>query len=573
MYPIPALYLMLSGGGSEPLPPGSIKKVAFTRMAPSTMKRSMAILLNDGRLYTQGDNFWGECADGTTSPFYNHWFLAASNVADVFGVGKAFVVKYLNGGWQFSGDASQFTGSGDVTTTWTSFPSSITGTISLSSLSSVTGSNGNTLWVTDSGVLYGSGNNSNGCLGSGNSNPISTPRTISTSCVRAFALNACSTYLNNVGVPRVSGVTYGINGTSTSQTTSFVSVSFNGITETVYVKEWMTNETNTIVIASTGVDDNDHYLYVRGILPGGTAATYQKVPNFGPFSTFRVIDGGQSHFFIADDVLYALGDSSAVLGLGNGSTSVTMPTPVPVPTGEGWDLSKLTCVADMKGEIITQGVSLSHWMVYDGNLFYTGEPKEFFNSAAPVTKFTNIPETSFEGIAADSITTGSIGIAIVGATKQLTWSIDPPGAEIYDLQFTSSHPEFATVDEDGLMTFVAEGGFDITMTAKTGSGSNMKTLTDTSGGYASTMGMATDSLSAMVVGETKQLVYTVTPEGVENLDGYTITFSSEDPAVATVDETGLITAVADGGTRIHATAKLQTVTADDSSYLSVDAAP
>lgn len=570
MYPIPALYLMLSGGGSEPLPPGSIKKVAFTRMAPSTMKRSMAILLNDGRLYTQGDNFWGECADGTTSPFYNHWFLAASNVADVFGVGKAFVVKYLNGGWQFSGDASQFTGSGDVTTTWTSFPSSITGTISLSSLSSVTGSNGNTLWVTDSGVLYGSGNNSNGCLGSGNSNPISTPRTISTSCVRVFALNACSTYLNNVGAPRVSGVTYGINGTSTSQTTSFVSVTFPA-SETVYVKEWLSNESNSVAIASTGADDNQHYLYTRGITTD--SKTYTKVTGFGPFETFRVIDGGESKFFIADDVLYAIGDMPGVLGLGAGSSSVTVPSPVPVPTGEDWDLSKLTCVADMKGENLTQGGSLSHWMVYDGNLFYTGEPQAFFNSASPVTKFTNIPETSFEGIAADSITTGSIGIAIVGATKQLTWSIDPPGAEIYDLQFTSSHPEFATVDEDGLMTFVAEGGFDITMTAKTGSGSNMKTLTDTSGGYASTMGMATDSLSAMVVGETKQLVYTVTPEGVENLDGYTITFSSEDPAVATVDETGLITAVADGGTRIHATAKLQTVTADDSSYLSVDAAP
>lgn len=573
MYPIPALFLMLSGGGSEPLPPGSIKKVAFTRMAPSGMKRSMAILLNDGRLYTQGDNFWGECADGTTSPFYNHWFLASSNVTDVFGVGKAFVVKYFNGGWQFAGDASQFTGSGGATSTWTSFPSSITGTISLATLASVTGANGNTLWVTEAGVLYGSGNNSNGCLGSGNSNPIPIPRTISSSCVRAFSLNACSTYLNNVGVPRVSGVTYGINGTSTSQTTSFVSVTFTGVTDTVYVKEWLTNESTTIAIASTGADDNDHYLYTRAIVPGGTTASYVKVPDFGPFSTFRVLEGDQSKFFIADDVLYALGDSSTVLGLGSGSTFVTVPTPVPVPTGEDWDLTKLSYVADMKGETLTQGGSSSHWMVYDGNLYYTGNPQGFFNSSPIVSKFTNVPETSFEGIAADSITTGSIGIAIVGATKQLTWSIDPPGAEIYDLQFTSSHPEFATVDEDGLMTFVAEGGFDITMTAKTGSGANMKTLTDTSGGYASTMGMATDSLSAMVVGETKQLTYTVTPEGVENLDGYTITFSSEDPAVATVDETGLITAVADGGTRIHATAKLQTVTADDSSYLSVDAAP
>lgn len=172
---------------------------------------------------------------------------------------------------------------------------------------------------------------------------------------------------------------------------------------------------------------------------------------------------------------------------------------------------------------------------------------------------------------ATSITTGPVGVAIVGATKQLTWEVEPPGADIFDISFASSHPEFATVDSTGLMTFVAEGGFDITMTAKTESGGSV-TLSDSSGGYTSTMGMATDSLSVMTVGETKQLVYTVTPVGVDTLDGYSIAFSSEDPTVATVNSTGLITAVADGDTRIHATATLQTVTADDSSYLSVNTA-
>lgn len=568
MFPIPSLFLLMAGGGTTPLPPGGVKKIAFTREQTTGVKRSMAILLSDGRLYTQGDNAWGECADGTTSPFYDHWKLAASNVTDVFGVGKAFVVKYNNGGWQYAGDQGQFTGSTSNMMAWTSFPSSITGTVNLANLVSVIGGGGNTLWIMNNGTLYGSGSNANGCLGSGNSNPISIPRTISSSCVRAFGLNACVTYLNNVGVPRVCGSTYGINGSFTP-ITSFANVTFPGATGTIYAKEWMCNEDNTIAIASTGASDTDHYLYTRGITTSNGA--YTKVTTFGPFTTFRVLDGGQSRFFIADGVLYALGDSQKNLGLGNTTTAVTVPTIIPVPTGADWDLSKLTFVAEIKGDNMAQGGTLGHWMVYDGNLFYTGNPKGFFGSTTVVGNFTNVPENSFEGIVADSITTGSIGVAIVGATKQLTWSIDPPGAEIYDLQFSSSHPEFATVDANGLMTFVAEGGFDITMTAKTGASAT--TLTDTSGGYASTMGMATDSLSAMTVGETKQLVYTVTPAGVENLSGYSITFSSEDPTVATVSSTGLITAVADGGTRIHATAALQTVTADDSSYLSVNSAP
>ncbi|MCC3723684.1 Ig-like domain-containing protein, partial [Staphylococcus haemolyticus] len=468
--------------------------------------------------------------------------------------------------WQYAGDQGQFTGTVSNALAWTSFPSSITGTVNLANLSSIVGGGGNTLWLMNNGTLYGSGANANGCLGSGNSNPIPIPRTISSSCVRAFGLNACTTYLNNVGVPRVCGSTYGINGSFTP-IMSFANVTFTGATGTIYAKEWMCNETNTIAIASTGASDNNHYLYTRGVTTDN--GTYTKVTGFGPFTTFRVLDGGQSRFFIADDVLYALGDSQRNLGLGDSTTSVTAPTVIPVPTGADWDLSKLTFVAEMKGDNMSQGSTLGHWMVYDGNLFYTGSPKGFFGSTTIVGKFTNVPENSFEGIRADSITTGSIGVAIVGTTKQLTWSIDPPGAEIYDLQFSSSHPEFATVDANGLMTFVAEGGFDITMTAKTGTSAT--TLTDSSGGYANTMGMSTDSLSAMTVGDTKQLVYTVTPAGVENLDGYSISFSSEDPTVATVSPTGLITAVADGGTRIHATAAVQTVTADDSSYLSVNA--
>lgn len=570
MFPIPCLFLTIEGGGSIPLPPGSVKKIAFTREQDSVVKRSMAILLSDGRLYVQGDNAWGECADGTTSPFYNLWKLSATGVADVFGVGKTFIIKYNSGDWKYAGSTVQLTASGSNVTSWTSLPSTITTTIPLENVVNITGSGGNTLFLMSDRTLYGSGTNASGCLGAGNSDPVPTPRIISYTCVRAFGINACVSYNSTGGgILRVCGLNYGIIGNGTSQTTTFHDVDFSALSDPMYVKEWMTNEKNSIAIASSKVNDFNHYLYARAILPGGTTATYQKVPNFGPFTTYKVLEGGQSRFFIADNVLYAVGASQRVLGLGSGSTEVTMPTVVPVPTGDDWDLSKLTYIADIKADSMVEGSALSHWMVYDGNLFYTGNPKGFFGKTTTIGNFTNIPETSFEGVTATSLTTGSIGTAIAGTTKQLTWTLEPPGAEIYDLQFTSSHPEFATVDANGLMTFVAEGGFDITMTAKTGTSAT--TLTDTSGGYVSTLGMATDSLSALTVGDTAQLVYTVTPSGVEDLEGYSITFSSEDPSVATVSSTGLITAVADGGTRIHATASVQSVTADDSSYLTVNA--
>uniref|UniRef100_A0AAU7PIJ7 Tail protein n=1 Tax=Salmonella phage SalP219 TaxID=3158864 RepID=A0AAU7PIJ7_9CAUD len=582
MYPIPCLFLTLSGGGTEPLPPGSVKKVAFTRgLVGGATKRSMAILLIDGRLYTQGDNAWSECANGNISPFKDHWHLAANGVADVFGGGRAFVVKYNNGGWQYCGDTSQFTGSGSIYSSWTSFPSSITGTVSLANLQSVSCALGNTLWQMVDGRLYGSGSNTNGCLGSGNTTVISIPRSISASSVRAYSLNACVTYLNNIGLPRVCGATHQIDGTSTTQTQNFIDVSFASVTETVYVKEWLANETNSMAIASTGVDDTEHYLYTRGI---GTAQ-YSKKEGIGPFETFRVIDGGQSHFLIADDKLYGLGDLSAQLGLGTPSTMVLEPTLVPVPTGRDWDLSKLTYIVDMKTDVLNQGNSISHWMVYDGNLYYAGNLYGFFGSTDSTGEFTNIPEASFGGTTADAITTGSIPYAIKGSRSQLTWTVEPADAEIYDISFTSSAPNIATVDSNGIMTFLEEGGFDITMTAKTGSGADAKTLTDTSGGYVSIFSVTTDSIPQKEVGDVFVFMdknspdYTPGPNvvGMEispaNVDINFIDgeFTTTNPDVVMIDEGGFLSCIAVGDARcgVRLIYREGQVEAFDDSYVSV----
>ena len=179
--------------------------------------------------------------------------------------------------------------------------------------------------------------------------------------------------------------------------------------------------------------------------------------------------------------------------------------------------------------------------------------------------------TSASGVTATSITTASIGIAIVGSKKQLTYTVSPEDGALFDIAFSSSDNTKMVIDNNGMMEFVAEGGFDAIMTAKNNLGA---VLTDQSGGYASELSVYTESLSAMDVGTTQQLVATISPEGAKDLPDMVITYTTTDPEVATVSPTGLITALKDGNCRIGCTATYQgTVVASDSSYLGVNAIP
>lgn len=179
--------------------------------------------------------------------------------------------------------------------------------------------------------------------------------------------------------------------------------------------------------------------------------------------------------------------------------------------------------------------------------------------------------TSASVVTATSITTSSIGIAIVGSKKQLTYTVSPEDGALFDIAFSSSDNTKMIIDNSGMMEFVAEGGFDAIMTAKNNLGA---VLTDQSGGYASELSVYTESLSAMDVGTTQQLVATISPEGAKDLPDMVITYTTTDPEVATVSPTGLITALKDGNCRIGCTATYQgTVVASDSSYLGVNAIP
>lgn len=583
MFPIPVMMIM-TDAGVIPLPAGIVKKV-ITLDYPDNAgnsNSSLALLLNDGRLFTQGANLFGEIADGTRSSRFNSFYLASTVASDVFTADRCFVIKLQSGGWQYAGltaglvGANAAGGSDVCATSWTSFPSSITGTITLANLKEVKGGYNNTLWLMTTGVLYGSGQNTVGSLGSSNTNQISTPRQI-TSVALAFdaGYNQC-TYLNNVGALRVCGASRGVAGNN-STTTAFVTATISA-TETVFVKDYINTVSQTIVIGDTAAGaGSTNYLYVRS----NTATTYTKLENFSTGFTSWVIPPSRHSFFVGiNNTLWAIGKNyTANLGLGYASAS-TDPLQVGKPIKpEGvasWNLNKLTSVHTLNMDVTNQLGYQGTFIVYDGNLFYSGawvdgKASYLFNSGLNSTSFSPITTDTVTGTTlATGLSTDSLGICIVGGTKQLTYSVSPSGGKLFNEAYTTSAPAYMTISSSGLMTFVAEGGFDAGMTALNAAGT---TLSDSSGGYASVLGVYTPSLSAMDEGTTQTLVAEITPAGAENLPGMVVEYFSNDPTVATVDPvTGVITAVADGDCRIGCRATYQgVVTAEDSSYLAVNA--
>ena len=578
MFPIPILFIA-TDSGVIPLPSGIIKKV-ITLDYPDNSgnpNNSLAILLNDGRLFTQGSNLFGEIADGTRTPRFNTFYLAATNANDIFTGDRCFIIKYNALSWQYAGllaglvGATAAGGSDVVATTWTSLPSSITSVVSLATLKEVRGGYNNTLWWMNSGQLYGSGQNTVGSLGSGNTAEIPTPRSISTVALKFDAgYNQC-TYLNNVGALRVCGATNGVLGNGATNTVvSFTTAIFP---ETVYVKDYVTSIAQTLVVGAATADSTENYLYTR--IRNATA--YSKSAELPTsFTTWQFPVGRQAFFMQAGSSYFAIGKNyTANLGLGYASAEtdpVVKALPVLPEHIAKWDVAKMNNTHSMFLDLTDKLGYTGTFLVYDGNLYYSGTAKDgkvsyLFNSGLDSNQFTNITDSTYLGVKANSLTTASIGLALKGAKLQLGVTTDPAGATLFNQVYSSSAPAFMTVDQTGMMTFVDEGGFDVTLTAKNNEGT---TLSDTSGGYVSTLSVYTDSLSEMEVGTTQQLVATISPDGAAALDGMIITYTTTDDTIAVANDDGLITAKAAGDCRIGCTATYQgTVIASDSSYLSV----
>ena len=160
-----------------------------------------------------------------------------------------------------------------------------------------------------------------------------------------------------------------------------------------------------------------------------------------------------------------------------------------------------------------------------------------------------------------NVTTPTSGVTVtpetaalnVGETKQLSAVVAPATASNKNVTWSTSSGNVATVNSSGLVTAVGNG--TATITASTVSGG----YTDTCAVTVSTpvTGVSLSSASLTInKGGTHQLTTTVSPETASNK---TVSWSTSNPAVASVSQTGLITAIGGGSADI-------TVTTVDGSY-------
>jgi uncharacterized protein YjdB len=132
----------------------------------------------------------------------------------------------------------------------------------------------------------------------------------------------------------------------------------------------------------------------------------------------------------------------------------------------------------------------------------------------------------------------------VGATYSIVYTVLPADATNPAVTFSSSDEDVATVDENGTVTAVAAGTATITIAATDGSGVT-GTLT------VNVMNIDVEEITAqditMITSGTATINYQVLPEQATDKS---VTFTSANTAIATVDENGVVTGVAVGETTI-----------------------
>jgi LmbE family N-acetylglucosaminyl deacetylase len=145
----------------------------------------------------------------------------------------------------------------------------------------------------------------------------------------------------------------------------------------------------------------------------------------------------------------------------------------------------------------------------------------------------------------------------VGQTAQATATTRDAGGNVLTgrtVTWSSSNPAVGTVDVNGLVTTLAVGSTVVTATCEGRTGT--ATLT-TQPIPVATVTVALAS-AGIIVGQTTQGTATTRDTGGNVLTGRTVTWSSSNPAVATVDGNGRVTALAVGSTVVTATCEGRT---------------
>ena len=142
----------------------------------------------------------------------------------------------------------------------------------------------------------------------------------------------------------------------------------------------------------------------------------------------------------------------------------------------------------------------------------------------------------------------------VGQTHQLTVYFNPTDAHNQTVTWADDDSGFATVDDNGLVTALAQGETVITATSDDGEHVATCLVTVSNKVFAvisiSFRADGKDEEIELNVGDTRQLTVLFTPSNATNK---VVTWADDGSGFATVDNNGLVTALAEGETVITAT--------------------
>jgi uncharacterized protein YjdB len=181
-----------------------------------------------------------------------------------------------------------------------------------------------------------------------------------------------------------------------------------------------------------------------------------------------------------------------------------------------------------------------------------------------------------KGAVASVAVSPSAAFPAPGGTVQLTATpLDGSGNPLLDrvVTWSSSNTAFATVSASGLVTAVASGS--ATITARSESKSGTAAITVTSAPVATVT--VSPAAATITAGYTQQLSATLFDANGNVLTGRVVTWASDNSAVATVSNAGLVTAVAPGTAHISATSEgksgSSTITVNPAPVASVSVSP
>ena len=162
---------------------------------------------------------------------------------------------------------------------------------------------------------------------------------------------------------------------------------------------------------------------------------------------------------------------------------------------------------------------------------------------------TQIIYIGAEDITVSSVTVSPASLALeVGQRIQLSVSISPGNATDKSVTWTSSNTDIATVS-DGLVTAIAEG--NAVITAKAGGKSSTCAVSVKKSVVAVTSVTLSRASLNLTKGQSETLSATVSPD---NATDKTVTWSSSDATIASVDQNGRVTALKSGNVTIMAKA-------------------